>query len=348
MPKISIIVAVYNTKIEYLKECIDSLRKQTLKDLEILLIDDGSEQECAKKCDEYQKLDERIRVIHKENEGVSIASNLGIEMATGEYLTFVDNDDWIDLDACEKVYHKITQHQADVVMWNYYSYCKDKTERAYYKGENQVVYQGKEIQKLQTQILDVFAYEEQQISLAGANWCKLYRTKLLKENPQARFPEHMMGGEDAIFTYKALACAEKVVFWDEPMYYYRQSEISYTKRFKPEMVRDEVRLLNMYYGMVKGNDKQEIALGKLTCNSLIAVCQNYIYHKDHKITYWKRRKLLKEILQMEEYRRGLEGIGKYHFNKAKRVFLTFAKYHLVDLVLLGTKIYTAKSEEERF
>ena len=96
MIKMSIIVAVYNTVPEFLEKCMQSLLNQTMKDIEILLIDDGSSSNCAKQCDLYAKSDNRVRVIHKKNEGVSVASNLGIQEAKGEFLTFVDHDDFIE------------------------------------------------------------------------------------------------------------------------------------------------------------------------------------------------------------------------------------------------------------
>lgn len=348
IPKISIIVAVYNTESIYFRQCMDSLLGQSLKELEIILIDDGSKKECAELCDEYAAQDDRIIVLHKENEGVSIASNTGIEMASGEYITFVDHDDWIDKDMCRKAYEKIKETESDVAIWNYNSYCKNDCKKAYYKGKNQVIYKQDEIQKLQAQIIDVFAFEEQQILLLGANWCKLYKSELLKGNKDARFPEHMMGGEDAIFTYKALGHAKKAVFFNEALYYYRQNEQSYTKRFKPDMLGDELRLIRMYQEMVKGNDKLECCLGKTICNSLITICKGFLFHKDNQMNYRQKRKFLKDMISLPEYQYGLKRIGEYHFNKAKKFCLYSAKWNMVDVVLLLTYVYARKSQEEKF
>ena len=97
MPKLSIIVPVYKVE-QYINKCIDSILNQTFTDFELILVDDGSPDNCGKICDEYAQKDERVRVIHKENGGVSSARNLGIDEAKGEYVSFIDPDDWIDLD----------------------------------------------------------------------------------------------------------------------------------------------------------------------------------------------------------------------------------------------------------
>ena len=108
MSLISVIVPVYKVE-EYLYECIDSIRRQTYKDLEIILVDDGSPDNCGMICDEYAKNDERIRVIHQNNAGLSSARNKGIENASGDYLCFVDSDDFISDDYCETLFMLLDQ-----------------------------------------------------------------------------------------------------------------------------------------------------------------------------------------------------------------------------------------------
>lgn len=115
MPKISVIVPVYKTE-KYLFRCVDSLRNQTLKDIEIILVDDGSPDNCPEICDEYTRQDSRIRVIHKENGGVSTARNAGLDAAQGDYITFVDSDDYVDTEMYEQMLTVAVEHNCDVVM----------------------------------------------------------------------------------------------------------------------------------------------------------------------------------------------------------------------------------------
>ena len=104
MSQISIIVPIYNVE-KYLDRCIQSLLHQTLKDIEIILVDDGSPDRCSQMCDEYAKIDSRIKVIHKKNAGLGYARNSGIEIASGEYIAFVDSDDYVDVKTYESYYN---------------------------------------------------------------------------------------------------------------------------------------------------------------------------------------------------------------------------------------------------
>lgn len=115
MIKLSIIVPIYNAQ-NHLKKCIESIINQTEKDIEIILIDDGSTDDSLKICNEYQRKDFRINVIHQNNSGVSIARNQGIKIAKGEYIGFVDSDDWIDLDMFKRLLEEAKKTDADIVM----------------------------------------------------------------------------------------------------------------------------------------------------------------------------------------------------------------------------------------
>ena len=118
MPEISIIVPIYNVE-QYLKRCVDSILAQTFKDFELILVDDGSPDSCPFICDEYARIDSRIKVIHKANGGLSDARNAGLEMAMGNYIAFVDSDDWIASDTYEYLYELIKKNKADVVSGSY-------------------------------------------------------------------------------------------------------------------------------------------------------------------------------------------------------------------------------------
>ena len=117
-PLLSVIVPIYNVE-EYLEKCLDSIINQTYKNLEIILVDDGSPDKCPQICDEYAKKDDRIVVIHKENGGVSSARNLGLDIAKGEFITFVDSDDWIDETMYEKMMLKQAEENLDLVFTRY-------------------------------------------------------------------------------------------------------------------------------------------------------------------------------------------------------------------------------------
>ncbi len=118
-PKVSIIIPVFKTE-SYIRQCLDSVKDQTYPNLEIIIVDDGSPDDCGKICDEYALMDSRIKVIHKENGGIASAWNTGLSILTGDYFTFVDSDDWIELNAMETAVGACLENQVDLVCWGYY------------------------------------------------------------------------------------------------------------------------------------------------------------------------------------------------------------------------------------
>lgn len=206
MPVVSIIVPVYNVE-PYLEFCVDSLRKQTLKDIEIILVDDGSPDKSGEMCDQLALLDSRISVIHKENGGLSSARNAGIAVAKGDYIGFVDSDDWVEPDMFACLYRMITQYDADIAD------C-EMIETA--KREFLDVGSADNVQFLDKKAtLDVFF----RVSNAKLNYCvcdKLYKRSLLEDT---RFTEGIIF-EDIDFNYRILIKANNMVTTDAVKYYY--------------------------------------------------------------------------------------------------------------------------------
>ena len=120
-PLVSVIVPIYNVE-KYLPECIDSIRAQTLKDIEIILIDDGSPDDSGQIIDEYAKKDSRIRTVHRENKGYTATVNEGIALAKGKYIGIIESDDWIEPDMYEKLYDSATKHKTDITKGLFYFY----------------------------------------------------------------------------------------------------------------------------------------------------------------------------------------------------------------------------------
>lgn len=212
---ISIIVPVYKVE-PYLRQCVDSILNQTYYDIEVLLIDDGSPDLCGEICDEYAKNDQRIKVFHTENRGLSAARNLGLQKAQGEYIGFVDSDDWIEADMYEMLLKRMLETQADIsVCGLLYEYPQYSQSREIIK---KTVYSG--LEAIQALIVD---------ELNDFVWNKLYR-KECWEN--LSFPEgHVF--EDVVTIYMLFTQDVKVSTSSYPFYHYRQriDSIAQTRSF---------------------------------------------------------------------------------------------------------------------
>lgn len=205
-PLITIAVTIYNIK-EYLQRSIDSVRNQTYHNLEILLVDDGSNDGSEKICDEYEKIDSRIRVLHKKNGGPSEARNAAIEQAKGAYIAFVDGDDWIDEDMYENMYYSMKSSDAELAVCTYKTVSKKHISDP---TNDTIIYFEKD------EALESFIREEEDISIQNAAWNKLFKKELLRE---LRFPVGKLY-EEIVFTTKLLHEANKVVYLNQGYYNY--------------------------------------------------------------------------------------------------------------------------------
>lgn len=266
--KISVIVPIYNVE-PYIHECIDSIINQTYPHLEIILVDDESPDNCPAICDTYAAMDSRIKVIHKKNGGLSDARNAGLDIATGEYIGFVDSDDWIEKDMFEYLLNGILKYNADIAVCNLFyatqyrytvkNICPDKVLTSY-----------EALEAMFNDQIECYA------------WNKLFKRSVWGE---VRYP---LGKnfEDMLTIYKPIDQAQNIVFLEEAKYYYRQrsDSISGTRDYKnrkhiyqavcdryedviskyPEFAPALVRRITMYYAY------------ELSCNVVMYPKEHYL------------------------------------------------------------------------
>lgn len=214
---VSVIVPVYNVE-KYLDACVESLIHQTYQNIEIILVDDGSPDQSAIMCDAFRENDDRIMVIHKENGGLSDARNAGIKASTGEYILFLDSDDFLELDAIEKLIQVIDQSNADVVIFGYYTDFVDNDE---------TIYKSIKISGIDGSF-DVESYHNipvnsKVIGLLGYAWNKLYKSGLIKDN-NFMFTKGISLVEDVLFNGPLMEAAKKVTFIQDEFVHYLQRD----------------------------------------------------------------------------------------------------------------------------
>lgn len=199
---ISIIVPVFNVE-EYLEECLDSIIKQTYKQIQVIMVDDGSTDLSGRICDNYSRLDSRFKVIHKKNGGVSSARNVGLDAAEGEYIGFVDPDDWIDVDMYDRLLYNICKYNVDISVCAYYEHRRSEVCVKLYELIGRV--------KSDEALSDLLQHFNAYL------WCRLYRRQVFEG---MRFIEGR-NFEDVEIMPRLFMNSSWVYFDTEPMYHYR-------------------------------------------------------------------------------------------------------------------------------
>jgi glycosyltransferase involved in cell wall biosynthesis len=208
-PLVSVVVPVYNTE-RFLQQCVNSLLHQTLKNIEIILVDDGSPDKCPAMCDAYAEQDKRVKVLHQQNGGYGKACNAGLGIARGEYLGIVESDDYVEPDMMERLYNAARAHDLDVSRCHFYLYnsganTHDRIDFSYVPQN--MVYSPR----------DVHGVFYQQPSV----WAMIYRADFIKENGINFLETPGASYQDASFSFKVYACADRFMLTGDTLVHYR-------------------------------------------------------------------------------------------------------------------------------
>lgn len=270
-PLISVIVPIYKVE-EYLDRCVESIVNQTYKNLEIILVDDGSPDKCPQMCDNWAEKDNRIIVIHKENGGLSDARNAGLLVASGEYISFIDSDDWIDLNTYSLVINKIFETDSDIGSFDYISvkddsFIADKTDESLVLNSEEAI-----LCTINNNLIKTVA------------WNKVYHKSILKD---LRF-EVGKTNEDEFFTFRALDKAERVVFLKRQCYYYFQRPSSIMGKYS---IKRLDMLEGVYTRMIFTKEKYpNIFVNAKTCFALCCVYHYQMLLKNKNMNSYKEAK----------------------------------------------------------
>ncbi len=286
-PLISIIIPVYNVE-KYIDRCLDSILNQSYKNLEIILIDDGSPDNCGKICDKYAIKDKRIKVIHKTNGGLSDARNKGIEVATGQYIGFVDSDDWIHKDMYKNLYNSITTYKADI------SCCKiirvsDNNVSIPKKYDSSISVYTKD-----NYMKKFFKIKTQECVYYATN--KLYRKNILANN---QYPVGLTA-EDVLGTYKALIKCQKIVEINYPYYYYYYNPESLTSSSFSAKAFDTLEIWDRVVDITRSSNQEYIDWALLNRNRinytlLMQMALSLSFNEIENKYKLKKDKMLKEL-----------------------------------------------------
>lgn len=337
-PKVSIIVPVYNVE-KYFDRCMQSLMNQTLREIEIILVDDKSPDNCPAMCDEYAKQDSRIKVIHKKNGGLGYARNSGMEIATGEYVAFVDSDDFVDVEMYENLYNIARKKKIDTVYsgfdiismnGNISNSIIEFSELTFFENENQI----------KNFLLDMVGMEydypkDRKIEMCV--WRAIYSTEIIKRNNIFFNSEREFISEDIIFHIDYLPNTQKIAYTPDVFYHYCKNEESLTGKFKTgrfakdKILHNEIkRKLSLLYSPEEYNIRVD--------RSFIGYIRSCVYKRSTAgISHQVVKKEIQNICFDNDLQATLKHF-KYSRLPLKQYLLTIPiRFKLIDIILLLRK-----------
>ena len=315
-PLVSIIVPVYNTE-KYLDRCIKSIVNQSYKNLEIILVDDGSPDNCPQMCDEWAEKDNRIKVIHKLNDGLANARNTGIEACTGDYVMFTDSDDYIELDMVEFLLNLSVKYNADVSRCGFYYNYDNGNQKT--DGNDYTV----KLLEKDDRIIELVT-----TGFCGTVWNKLYKREVVKSN---FFSKQDGCSEDILYNFRVYKEDYKTVFSDVPKYHYVIRDNSITNNTFGYGAFDIIRAKQIVVDYAEENENiLPYAIKGYVMSAFIVLSgciQNDAFYED-------RQRLIKRILSYKKY----IFKSKLYSNTDKlKTLVLFISPRLYEILLKGVK-----------
>ena len=322
MEKVSIIVPVYNSE-KYLGNCLETLVNQTYKNIEILLINDGSKDNSLSICEDYRDKDERIKLFSIPNSGVSTARNLGIDHATGDFVTFVDSDDWIEKNAIEFGVEKASASEADIVIWSYFkNFPNEERTLSLLPNGDQVYNENKDLLYLKS-IYQFYGQEKLGDTVsAGTTWGKFYKASLIKDN-NIRFKKELTRSQDVIFGLYAFSKARDIEYYDIPLYHYRinNSSTCSGSRFIEDTktpFNSLLKEMSLFSNQFTDREKFRDAINARTVQVILWHLEHKYFHESYKVGLMKMKKEINELINSEPYKSALIDVNDELLPKKER------------------------------
>lgn len=338
--KISIIVPVYNVE-KYLKQCLDSLIHQTYRNVEIICVNDGSTDHSLDILKSYA-YDDRIKIVEKTNGGLSDARNAGLKHVTGEYIMFVDSDDWIDVETCEKSIEKMIQNDVDVVMWSYTREYGDKSLKKFIFDKDIYFDEEDTKYKIYRRLFGLYgeelAHPENADAIVTA-WGKLYKSDLILKNNIEFVDTKKIGTEDALFNIQAFNYVKKCYYLNYYFNHYRKTnDLSLTSMYKKELFERWKTLFMLMDKHIQSN-KLDSSFRKALANrialSMIGLGLNIVCSS---LSFFKKGKELKLILDDNIMKSSLSSLELKYFQIHWKVYFYCLKKRFVILAIIMLKI----------
>lgn len=333
---ISIIVPVYNAE-KYLKHCIESLLVQSYGEIEIIAINDGSTDKSLKILEVFKKKDERIKVFSQSNKGISETRNTGLRYSRGEFIMFVDSDDWIESQTCERAITKLKEANADVVLWSYMREYSNTSKPTAYFGKGELKWEKGSQKELWRRMIGPIKEElgrPQTVDSMITVWGKLYKKSVLKD--KTFVDTNIIGTEDLLFNVQVFSQIQTAAYIPDILYHYRKNDLSsFTHLYKKEKAEQWKNLYKRIYAVLKENSVGKEfykALENRICLGLIGLGLNLV--EDKTISMVLKRNELKQILSRPYYKNALKKLDLSYFPIPWKLFFFLAKQGYLSLLIV--------------
>ena len=328
---ISVIIPVYNVE-QYLKQCLDSVINQSMKNLEIILVNDGSTDCSGDICDKYAQKDSRITVIHKENQGLAAARQTGLDAAHGEYIGFIDSDDWLEPEMYEEMYRAAKSEDVDIVFCNVYR-NEDKKEQAYFASG---YYNHEQMVKtIFPRLLAGFTSEGEENTIRWCNWLRIYKKKMI-DSHNIRFDSRFRRCQDLPFTFECTIHANSYYYLGESyLYHNRMNYDSLSKGYTKNMW-GLIKPLVLYLQNIVDNygeyDFQE-QMNRRAALFVFECCENE-NKPNNKRSLLQRWKTILDIMKDSDARKWFSQLDLNGMRRINKLYAFCFKYRLVVLFYL--------------
>lgn len=338
---ISVVLPTYNVK-DYIEQCVTSLMEQTYKNIEILIVDDGSTDGTGEVCDILGERDSRIRVFHKQNGGTHTARNMGIREAKGQYITFLDPDDWLDIHTFERLVTQIRENDLDVVRFGYVREFPTHSARKENTFLPETVCAGEACRKVCRQTLGLTGEElanpENMNFLASACFC-LYKKSIIDENALELYNiREIATFSDGLFNIRFLQKAERFLYVDEPFYHYRKfSAGAATSNYREDFLRRQLILFQMLQKIAEEENTEDFweAYHNRVIFSTMEICLNAL--KSNQSFRCKYREM-KEVLNSDIHKAAYKKMVLKPMPLKWKLYYSLVKTRLTLPVFLMTKV----------
>ncbi|KRM88508.1 glycosyltransferase family 2 protein [Liquorilactobacillus vini] len=337
---VSLILPIFNIKIEFLKKCLTTLQKQTYQNIEIILVDDGSTNDAFALCQKYSLTDKRITAVRQKNQGVSIARNHGLSLAKGNYICFIDPDDWVAESYVAELLNSLKHSQADFVISNCLVVHHDQQKVNNFLDSPETNLMGAQKNKLLYQLIGkkICDYYPPLIA-AGVPWGKMFCKSFLTKN-KLQFVPGMKRMQDNIFCLYAIENANKIYYLPKALYYYRKDSSSVSLKYSSQIVDYFEKYFDETFKFLRTYRKEELlfkAAYMKELTSFNSFLGRYFFHKNNPDSFHENKLHINKLLSTQRYQRAMDELDYSILTKSEKVFVFSLKHRLLLLLYFLVK-----------